>query len=239
MPEAEFRVPIFFEYAATLAWAMSGAVVGVRKRFDLTGVFVIALLSSLGGGLVRDAIFLQRTPVFLLQPVYLILVAAATVLIVLFTGPLTRLLRADTVRKLVDVIDALGTPAFAVIGMQLAEDHKIPTAGVLFIGVVNGTAGGLLRDVVVRDVPSLLRPGQFVSLALLLVCALYLLLTRQSRVSPVDAAWIIVASFFVIRVLAVKFNWRTRSIGGGSLPIDVGPDAYDADEDPDEPVEPR
>jgi len=231
MPDAEFRVPIFFEYAATMAWAMSGAVVGVRKRFDLTGVFVIALLSSLGGGLVRDAIFLQRTPVFLVKPIYLLLVAAATALIVIFTGPLTRLLRADTVRKLVDVIDALGTPAFAVIGMQLAEDRQIATVGVLFIGVVNGVAGGLLRDVVVRDVPSLLRPGQFVSLALVLVCGLFLVLTRHYQVSPIDAAWITVATFFVIRLLAVRFNWRTRSIGSGALPIDVGPDANDADED--------
>jgi uncharacterized membrane protein YeiH len=55
--EADFRVPFLFQHAATFVWAVSGAVVGIRKRFDITGVFVVALLSSAGGGLVRDAIF--------------------------------------------------------------------------------------------------------------------------------------------------------------------------------------
>jgi uncharacterized membrane protein YeiH len=214
VPDATFRVPVLFEYVATLAWAMSGAVVGIRKQFDLTGVFVVALLSATGGGLVRDAIFLQRTPSLLVNPVYLPLIAATTLVMALFTRPLTRLFTAETVTKFVDLIDALGTPAFAVIGMQLAEDRNIPLVGVLFIGVVNGCAGGLLRDVFVRDVPSLLRPGQFVSLALAIVCGLFIVLTRRFAVTPTDAAWITVGTFFLIRVVAVRFNWQTRPVGG-------------------------
>ncbi len=214
MVQPEFRVPVLFEYAATFAWAVSGAVVGIRKQFDLTGVFVVALLSATGGGLVRDAIFLQRTPALLLSPVHLPLIAGTVLLLALFSGPITYLLKEDTIKKLVDLVDALGTPAFAVIGMQLAQDRNIPVVGVLFIGVVNGCAGGLLRDVFVRDVPSLLRPGQFVSLALAIVCGLFILLTRRFAVSPVEAAWVTVGTFFMIRVLAVRFNWQTRPIGG-------------------------
>jgi uncharacterized membrane protein YeiH len=231
-----FRVPIYFEYAATLAWAMSGAVVGVRKQYDLTGVFVIALLSSSGGGLIRDAMFLQRTPAFLVSPVYLPLVAGSTLLIALFSGPLTRLLKADTVKKLVDVIDALGTPAFAVVGMQFAMERQIPLLGVLFIGLVNGTAGGLLRDVVVREVPSLLRPGQFVSLALVIVCGLFLILTQRYDFSPTNAAWWTVGAFFVIRVVAVRFNWRTRPVASGSLPLDIGGRNAHPSDDDDNPI---
>ena len=193
---------------------MSGAVVGIRKRFDLTGVFVVSLLSAAGGGLVRDTIFLQRTPNLLVNPIYLPLVGLMTLLMALFTGPLTRLLKDETVTKLVDLIDALGTPAFAVIGMQLAGERNIPLVGVLFVGVVNGVAGGLLRDVVVRDVPSLLRPGQFVSLALAIVCGLFIVLTRRLAVNPTTAAWITVTTFFLIRVIAVRFNWQTRPVGG-------------------------
>jgi len=212
MTDEVFRVPLIFDYAATFSWAISGAVVAIRKRFDITGVFVVALLSSTGGGLVRDAVFLQKTPSFLIDPIYLPLVAAATMLMTLFTATLTRVVRAETVRKLVDLVDALGTPAFAVIGMQLAEDRGIPLIGVLFVGVVNGLAGGLVRDVVVRDVPALLRPGQFVSLMLLLSCGLFLVLTKQYAVSPTNAAWATVGSFFILRVLAVQFNWQSRSL---------------------------
>ena len=216
MTDEGFRVPLLFDYAATLDWATSGAVVGIRKHFDFTGVFVIALLSSTGGGLVRDAIFLQRTPALLVNPTYLPLIAASTVIMSLFAGPLTRILKTDTVGKLVDLIDALGTPAFAVIGMQLAMDQQIPVFGVIFIGVVNGVAGGLLRDVAVREVPALLRPGQFVSLALALVCGLFMVLRLQYGVRPTQAAWAAVGAFFLIRALAVRFNWQTRSIASGS-----------------------
>jgi len=210
--EADFRVPFLFQHAATFVWAVSGAVVGIRKRFDITGVFVVALLSSAGGGLVRDAIFLQRTPMFLVDPIYLPLVAGATLLMTLFTATLTNVVQGDTVSKLVDLIDAVGTPAFAVVGMQLAQEHGIPLASVVFVGVANGVTGGLLRDVVVRDVPTLLRPGQFVSLTLLFACGLFLVLTARLAMNPTTAAWITVGTFFVLRVIAVAFNWQTRPV---------------------------
>jgi uncharacterized membrane protein YeiH len=218
--QVDFGVPPLFDYAATLTWAVSGALVGVRKNFDFTGVFVVALLSSTGGGLVRDAMFLQRTPAFLLDPVYLPLIAVTTLLITVFTVRLTLVLKGTSVRKIVDLIDALGTPAFAVIGMQLAEDRSIPTAGIILIGVVNGVAGGLLRDVVVRDVPALLRPGQFVTLTLAAVCGLFIVL-RLHRFNPTEAALATVAAFFTARVLAVRFNWRSHSILGDSTPNGV------------------
>jgi len=227
MTEVVFRVPVLFEYAATFIWAVSGAVVAIQKRFDITGVFVIALLSSSGGGLVRDAIFLQRTPAFLVSPVYLPIVVGATLLMTLFTVTLTNVIRAETVKKLVDVIDALGTPAFAVVGMQLAADHGVPTFGVLFVGVANGVAGGLLRDVVVRDVPALLRPGQFISLMLLFACGLFMVLTQRLEVDPPRAAWITVGTYFLLRVLAVRFNWQSRPVlSDTDAAVSVPPDTH-------------
>ncbi|HKW01955.1 MAG TPA: TRIC cation channel family protein [Vicinamibacterales bacterium] len=211
-PDEVFRVPLLFDYLAAFCWAMSGALVAVRRRFDITGVFVVALLSATGGGLMRDAIFLQRTPTLLTNPVYLPLIAAATLLVAVFTVPLRKIGREDTLRKFVDLIDAVGTPAFAVIGMQLAQDRGIPLFGVIFIGVVNGVAGGLLRDIVVRDVPTLLRPGQFISLTLLLACAVFLVLTLHYHVNPTPAAWVAVGGFVVVRILAVRFNWQSRPV---------------------------
>jgi uncharacterized membrane protein YeiH len=224
MLDASFEIPPTLDYVATFTWAASGALVGIRKHFDVTGVFVIALLSSLGGGLLRDALFLQRTPILLTDPVYLPLIGVTTVLLSLFTGPLTRILNADTVQKLVDLIDAVGIPIFAVIGMQLAEGRGIPVFGVMFVGVVNGVAGGLLRDVLVRDVPAMLRPGQFVTLFLLLACALFLVLKHNAGMSAPEAAWAAVGVFFLLRVLAVRFNWKTRSL----LPESVSGDTRDS-----------
>jgi uncharacterized membrane protein YeiH len=213
MADLSFRVLPLLDYGATFAWASSGALVGIQKRFDIIGVFVIALLSSTGGSLMRDGLFLQRTPPLLRNPVYLPLILVAATLTSLFTH---RLRYIFGVAKLIDIIDGVGIPAFAVIGMQLAQESGVPLPGVVFIGVVNGVGGGLLRDVVVGEVPALLRPGQFSTLSLILVCGLFLLLTVRAGVRAAQAAPITVAVFFIIRLLTVRFNWRTRSVGQAS-----------------------
>jgi uncharacterized membrane protein YeiH len=212
MTDSDFQVPIAFDHTATFTWAVSGAIVAIRRRFDITGVFLVAMLTAIGGGLLRDAMFLNRTPVFLLDPAYLSLIAGATITTTIFARYLRNLIGPDTIQKIVDYIDALGTPAFAVFGMQLADAAGLPLIAVVFVGVANGVAGGLLRDVVVRDVPALLRPGQFASLTLLAACGLYLLLTAQADISAKRAAWITVGAFFLARVLTIRFNWQTRSV---------------------------
>lgn len=217
MSDLGFRVLPLLDYGATFAWASSGAVVGIQKGFDVVGVFVMALLSSTGGSLMRDGFFLQRTPPLLSDPVYLPLIVVAATLTSLFTRKLTHLPGAA---KLIDIIDALGIPAFAVIGMQLAQHAGIPLPGVVFIGIVNGVGGGLLRDVVVGEVPALLRPGQFSALLLLFVCGLFLLLTVRGGVRAAQAASITVAVFFIIRLLTVRFNWRTQPVGHASTSSD-------------------
>ena len=220
MSDAPFQIPPAFDYLATLTWASSGALVGIRKHFDVVGVFVVALVSALGAGLIRDAFFLMRTPVLLTDPVYLPLVATTVILFSLFSTPLTRVVTADTVQKLIDIIDAIGIPIFAVIGMQLSEERGIPVAGVIFVGVVNGTGGGFLRDIIVRDVPAILRPGQFVTLLLLFACMLFVGLKRYADLTISEAAWISIGTFFVLRVLTIRFSWTTRSVLPESLSDD-------------------
>jgi uncharacterized membrane protein YeiH len=215
MTEADFQVPILFDYVATFTWAVSGAVVAIRRRFDIVGVFVVSLLAAIGGGLLRDALFLNRAPVFLLNPAYLSLIVGATVVTAVFTRYLRRLIGPDTVQKIVDYIDALGTPAFAVFGMQLARDADLPLIAIVFVGVANGVAGGVLRDIVVREVPALMHPGQFVALTLLAATGLYLLLTMRMGLAPLHAGWITVGTYFIARVLTIRFNWRTGPVWEG------------------------
>jgi uncharacterized membrane protein YeiH len=212
MSATEFQVPILFDYVATFTWAVSGAVVAIRRRFDIVGVFVVSLLAAIGGGLLRDALFLNRTPVFLLNPDYLSLIVGATIVTAVFARYLRNFIGRDTVQKIVDYIDALGTPAFAVFGMQLADDAGLPLIAIVFVGVANGVAGGILRDIVVREVPALMHPGQFVALTLLAACGVYLLLTVHGGLEPRRAAWITVAVYFLARVLTIRFNWQTSSV---------------------------
>jgi len=211
--DSGLRLLTLLDYSATFAWASSGAVAGIQKQFDIVGVFVMALVSSTGGSLMRDGFFLQRKPPLLTDPVYLPLIAVATTVTILLTRNVKYL---PGTNRLIDIIDALGVPAYAVIGMQLAQTARVSIPGIVFIGVVNGTGGGLLRDVLVGQVPELLRPGHFSAVLLLVVCGLFLFLTMREGYRSDVAASITVGVFLVVRLLTLRFNWRTRSVGSTS-----------------------
>jgi uncharacterized membrane protein YeiH len=215
MPQAEFQVPMAFDYFATFLWALSGAIVGMHKRYDFAGVAVIALLSATGGGLIRDGIFLQRIPFLLLDTWYLPLILLATTVVAFMRQ---RIAQRRGVYRLINVIDAIGVPAFAVVGMQLSLRADIPLPGVVLVGVVNGFGGGILRDLVVGETPSMLMPGQFAITALLFVSVLFVLLVRGAGISNVFAAWGIIVLFFTIRMLSIHYNWQTKPVLPDTLP---------------------
>jgi uncharacterized membrane protein YeiH len=211
-----FEVPLFLDYFAVCTWALSGAILGVRKGYDITGVFVVALLSSVGGSLLRDGLFLHEVPPVASNPYYLPLILAVT----LFVAVFARIFFLTAVRRyttnLIDWIDSIGTPAFAVVGMQLSLAAGIPLPGVVLIGALNGVGGGVLRDVLVGDVPSIMKPGLFFALLLAVICILFLVLTLVLRIDADPAAWSTVSAFVLLRLLVARNDWRSRPL----LPAD-------------------
>ena len=212
--QGEFSIPLYFDYFATFAWALSGAVVGVRRRYDIVGVFVIALVSSTGGGLIRDGFLLQRTPVLLTNGVYLVLIILATALIGLAAKWLVPVLNQAWLDKFIELIDAVGMPAFAIVGMQMALAQGIPIPGVVLLGVINGVGGGLLRDVLARETPRLLLPGQYSALVILTACLTFVGLRLWQGMGATPAAFVTIALFFVVRALTVRYNWTSSALLG-------------------------
>ncbi len=212
-PDA-FALPVYIDLLAVFAWALSGAIVGVRKGFDVTGVFVVSLLSSVGGSLARDALFLQRKPPVLTEPNYLYVVLLATLLVAITGRRLIRDRYLIPFDRAVMMIDSFGTPAFAILGMQLAIAARIPLPGVLLIGVANGVGGSLLRDIVVRDVPVILKPGQHFVTLLALACAFFMALIYYDVVTPLTDGLLTILFFAGIRALTVTFDLKTKPIMG-------------------------
>lgn len=205
----EFQVPLYLDWLAVFAWAISGAIVGVKRGFDEVGVFVIALVSAFGGGLIRDGLFLNTPPVIGTTPVYLLLVAVS-VLVILLLGRF--LLRLPYLDKVIGYIDAIGTPAFCIVGMQLALRANYPLAGVVLLGVISGTGGGILRDLMTNQVPALLQPGQFSTLYVFMACVLFLGLELTLHLEPTWAGWITVGAFFMARVVTIQRNWKSVAV---------------------------
>src|SRR5271165_2964578 len=82
--EQAFLLPRYFDYTATFLWAISGALLGARRGYAILGIATVALVSSVGGGLLRDGIFLQTIPVLLTTPIYLYIIVVAVLLVVFF-----------------------------------------------------------------------------------------------------------------------------------------------------------
>ena len=210
-PPTEFALPIFFDVGATFIWAITGAAMGVRRGYDYTGIFVMAFVSALGGGLLRDGIFLQHgPPVAVRGPMYLITVlvgAAAGGAIGVWAGG-----RRPSLlwRTLSNSVDALGLGAYACVGAQMSLAMGLGAPSAVFIGVVNGVGGGLLRDVLTNAIWML--PGQLLAIAALAGAIVFVGLQELTSVSATNSAWIAIALTFVIRMLAIRYNWRTRAL---------------------------
>lgn len=207
-----FAIPAYLDYVATFTWALSGAIVGARRGFDLMGVLVVALVSSMGGGLLRDGLFLQRPPALLWDGTFLSLIVLATAIVYAVARRLVVTPRWMVPDKLIELIDAIGTPSFAVVGMQLAFERNFSLPGVVLIGMINGVGGGLLRDVIVGDRPLLLQPGQYVSFVVLTACGIFVGATQWLGISAMPAALATIAVFFGVRALTIRYNWKSEAL---------------------------
>ena len=146
------------ELIGTVAFAVSGAIVGIKKQMDLFGVIVLGICTAVGGGIVRDLILGVTPPVTFQNPVYTLTAAAVSVLMFL-PHMRARIGRHEPVfDRLLLVMDAVGLGVFTVVGVQCAyqksEDYTLFL--LLFVGLITGVGGGVLRDVFSGERPYIL-----------------------------------------------------------------------------------
>ena len=180
-------------------FAVSGALAAGRKHLDLMGVLVLAVVTAVGGGTLRD-LLLSRHPVFwIADPADLVVSVFAAALTVLYTQ-----YRAAPSRSLL-VADALGLALFAVSGAQIAEAQQLHAVIVVVMGTMTGVAGGMLRDVLVNDIPMIIREGEVYATAAVIGVVLYLAL-QGLGVTREAAALSGMATIALIRLAAIAWD---------------------------------
>jgi uncharacterized membrane protein YeiH len=200
-------LPIAIDLGATVLFSVTGAMVAIRRRYDAIGVFVLALACGLGGGLLRDGLFIQAgPPVAMREGSYMIAVLIGCVVAIAFFKHVERLSKPFL------VFDALGTGAYGVVGASKAFEAGLAIPACIFVGVVNAVGSGLIRDVLVREEPLMLKPGQFYVIASVLGVAGFTLLAGLLGIAPVPSAAVAIATTFVFRILAIYFDWKTKSV---------------------------
>jgi uncharacterized membrane protein YeiH len=200
----------WYDLGATFFWAISGALRAARKGYDVMGIFIIAMVSSTGGGMIRDGLFLPgwAAPKVIQTPNYLIIVTIVTALIVVFGRSLRRF---GWLPRVLTLADALGIGAYGVVGMYLAVMAGIPMMGAILIGVINAVGGGALRDLLMGEKLELLQPSVLMGLASVMGCILFALLLTLNVASPWAGAAAALTAF-AIRLLALRFNLRSRAL---------------------------
>lgn len=178
-------------------FAASGALAAGRKRLDLIGVFVLALVTAIGGGTIRD-VLLDRHPIFwLADQTYLIVIGASATL----TFVLARGRRVPA--SFLPTADALGLALFSVSGAQIAERAGLPPLAGILLGTVTGSAGGAVRDVLSAEIPLILRRGELYASAAIAGCSAYFLL-EYAGVERRNATLVGMAVVAVVRLLAIR-----------------------------------
>ena len=251
----EFHLPVAFDLTATFLFAITGTLAGMRRHYDIIGVFVLAFAAALGGGLIRDGIFISVGPPVAITNVYYLQVVTAAVIGTIVIGrivpPVRRILSvvptsnddsvlpllkspyttplegresgprsvferlnledrlAKTYITVLSLVDALGLGIYAVVGAQKSLDHGLPVGAAILVGAVNASGGGLLRDVLTREVPLLFKPGQFYALTAVVGAIVFVFLILVGRFDVQRAALIAIGATFLLRVLAIRFDWRS------------------------------
>ena len=198
------------EMIGMVAFALYGALVGLKYHLDLFGVILVSVTVSLGGGVVRDLI-IGRIPPAMFQDYRYLLVAVVTALLVFLAAVISRGRYHDyetKVEALANIFDALGLGAFTVVGVQAGINAGFSDNGFLlvFLGLLTGIGGGILRDLFVMRMPVVLRKHVY-ALPVIIGAALYLLCYRLGAPQLVTSGAVIF-TVFALRMLATYYHWN-------------------------------
>lgn len=189
-----------FDLLGIFVFAISGALLGVRRDFDVFGVLVLALTTALGGGFLRDVLIDATPPAALQHWEYLAVPAAAGLLTFAFHGPFGR------AERVVNVFDAIGLGLFCVTGALKAASYGLNPLAAALMGMVTGIGGGMIRDLLANRPPVVFTTELYATPAL-----------AGAAVAVIgdhyDQPWIIVGPIGVLvcvvwRLLAIWRDWH-------------------------------
>jgi len=185
------------DYAGTFAFAISGIRLASVKRFDWFGAYVVGFVTAIGGGTIRD-LLLDVNPFWMLQPSYLIVTGLALIFVILLGKQVISLSNTFF------IFDAIGLGLFVVVGIEKSLAVHFPFWVAILMGMITGSAGGILRDILINEVPLIFRKDIY-ALACVVGGLVYLVCFNLG-VYPLITQ-ILSASFVIItRILAVKYH---------------------------------
>lgn len=189
---------IYFDLIGVVAFAISGALIGIEKKLDLFGVIFLATTTAVGGGIFRDLLIGNTPPTTFLNPISMI-ISSSVGFIVFFTP--NKIIKFN---KVILISDAIGLSVFSVIGCRTAIVNGVENAFfAVAMGLSTGVGGGILRDVFVNNIPYVLKK-EIYAIASIIGALCYYFISKH--LSDILSLYISFSITFIIRLLAIKFN---------------------------------
>lgn len=182
--------------------AVAGALVGRRMHYDIMGIWVLALVSGLGGGVVRDLMLAEGPPLALTDPFYLPTVLAGAMLAAV-VGP-----HIDRLKPVINVLDTLSIGSFAVAGALRTIDAGLSPWSVVLLGVITAVGGGILRDVMTGQTPAVFRQGDLYAIAAIGGCIVVLICRELGLPREVNSVLGIATTSF-LRLGSQRWGWMS------------------------------
>ncbi len=194
------------EYIGIIAFAISGFFVAVRNKLDLLGILIATFLTALGGGIIRD-IAVDRVPYTFSNDYPAIIVLSVLILLILFQFHKKQSIEN---KPLFIISDSIGLVSFSITGALIAIENHFNLTGVLAISFITAVGGGIVRDVIINEIPFIFKTGFYGTVSLLMGIAIYFLNT-YNLISFLSLA-IIFAVGVTIRVVAYYQKWKVPII---------------------------
>ncbi|TDQ30973.1 trimeric intracellular cation channel family protein [Zeaxanthinibacter enoshimensis] len=188
----------------TIAFAISGVLVAMDKRLDLFGVFIIAFVTAVGGGTLRDLLIGYTPVLWMRQPIYLVTIAGSVVFAIIFRSKLKYL------TKSLFFFDAVGIGLYTLVGIEKGIATGLIPIMCLALGTITACFGGVIRDILCNDIPVIFRRKEIYATACILGGGSYFLWRFFLKEEYAYLAGILLV--ISIRLLAVRFNITLPSV---------------------------
>lgn len=195
--EMELSLFNFLDLLGTVAFAISGALAAMNRKLDLFGIFIIALVTAIGGGTLRD-ILIGATPTWMVNTIYVYLIGVVTILAIIFRNKIYYL------KTSLFLFDTIGLGVFTITGVEIGLQNDLDPIICITLGAMTGTFGGVLRDILVAEIPVIFRKEIYATASIMggLTFLLLLEIGVNTEIIYLVTSLIII----VIRLLVVKYQ---------------------------------
>lgn len=194
------------EYIGIVAFAMSGFFIATRNKLDFLGVLISVFLTALGGGIMRDVI-VDKTPYTFSNTIPALIIVSVMVLMVLF-----RFHKRPSIENKPFFIlsDSIGLVSFSITGAMIAVESGVNLTGILALSFITAVGGGIIRDVIINEIPFVLKTGFYGTIALLIGLIIYLL--ENFALMNIWTLSLLFISGIILRLVAYYNKWAIPMI---------------------------